>query len=252
MEDPTGWLRSEQVYAEFPEEKPRIVLAHGSTRAFGSIWHEEDGSSSGSGVIDLDRLLSAEIDYVALGDWHGTKEVGPNAWYAGTPELDRFPKGEDYDPGNVLVVDVQRGQSPTVTKVTTGRIGWHNMQVDLADDSCVEDLERDVTGLVGQRVGEDLLALTLSGGIGMQALDRLERVAESLGARLLQLQLVDETILAPSDEEMAELTESVSDPLIARVASRLVESVEAGGEEAVTARVALRELYLATRQGAGS
>jgi DNA repair exonuclease SbcCD nuclease subunit len=42
--------------------------------------------------ITLERLPSSEIDYIALGDWHGIKQVNQKVWYSGTPEIDRFPK----------------------------------------------------------------------------------------------------------------------------------------------------------------
>ena len=108
--DPTEWLRSADAYTAVVADKPRIVLAHGSTKAFAGIWSDEDGDSPGAGVIDLAQLPFDQVDYVALGDWHGTKQVDACAWYAGTPELDRFPRGAGQDPGNVLVVDVERGQ----------------------------------------------------------------------------------------------------------------------------------------------
>ena len=248
--DPTEWLRSAGVYAKAAAGKPRIVLAHGSTQAFTGAWSDEDGESPDADVIDVDQLPSDQVDYVALGDWHGTKQVDARAWYAGTPELDRFPKGPDQDPGNVLVVDVERGKLPVVSKVKTGRLGWHEVSLNLADDASVNDLEGRMAELLGQRAGEDLLALTLSGSIGMGAYDRLDKIVESLEARLLRLKLVDQTALAPSQEEIEELTRSAANPLIARVAARLMERAASGGEDAGIAQVGLRELYIASRQEA--
>lgn len=196
--DPSEWLRSAEAYAEAAASKPRIVLAHGSTQAFTEVWSDEDGDFPSAGVIDLTQLPADQVDYVALGDWHGTKQVGACAWYSGTPELDRFPKGADYDGGNVLVVDVERGKLPAVRKVKTGRIGWHELSFNLADDSSIRDLDGKMVELLGQRAGEDLLALTLSGSVTMETRGRLDEIIESLEARLLRLKLVDQTALAPS------------------------------------------------------
>ncbi len=248
VEDPTEWLQSLDLYVDLPADKPRIVLAHGSTQSFGGQWTDEDDDAVLAGVIDVSRLPADQVDYIALGDWHGMKQVDARAWYAGTPELDRFPKGADQDPGNVLVVDVQRGRLPLVTKVSTGRLGWHELSFDLDDDASVSGLERQVTDLLGQRAGEDLLSLVISGSVGMTAYERLDKIVESLEARLLRLKLVDQTTLVPSEEEIDQLTQSATDPLIARVASRLLERAVDGGEDALIARRGLRELYLVARQ----
>ena len=136
-----------------------------------------------------------------------------------------------------------------MSKVKTGRLGWHDISFNLADDASVNDLEDRMAELLGQRVGEDLLALTLSGSIGMRAYDRLDKIVESLEARLLRLKLVDQTVLAPSQEEIEELTRSIANPLIARVAE-LMERAASGGEDADIAQVGLRELYIASRQEA--
>ena len=32
------------------------------------------------------RARDAGLAYLALGDWHGTREIAPATWYAGTPE----------------------------------------------------------------------------------------------------------------------------------------------------------------------
>lgn len=250
VEDPTEWLRSAEAYTDAAAGKPRIVLAHGSTQTFTGAWSDEDGDSSGAGVIDVGQLSPDHVDYVALGDWHGTKQVDARAWYAGTPELDRFPKGADQDPGNVLVVDVERGRRPVVSKVKTGRFGWHDVSFDLADDASINDLEDRMLELLGQRANEDLIALALSGSIGMGAYERLDKIVESLDARLLRLKLVDQTTLAPSQEEIEQLMQGAANPLIARVAARLIQHAKSDGEDAGIAQVALRELYVASRQEA--
>jgi DNA repair exonuclease SbcCD nuclease subunit len=241
--DPTEWLRVTSVYESLPAGKARIVLAHGSTQAFVSGDEEEDGSAAN--LLDLGRLPGGEIDYIALGDWHGTKQVGSKAWYPGTPEPDHFAKGGDYESGNVLLVDARRGEAPQVTKVPAGRLKWSELAFDLADDSALAELENRLAAVLGQRANEDLLRLTVTGSLGMEAMRRLEQMRETLEARLLRLKLVDSTIVAPTTAEIEALTASGGDPLVARVASRLVEEALGGGEQAAVARVALRELYAA-------
>ena len=78
--DPTEWLRSSDAYVDLPTDKPRIVLAHGSTQAFSGQWEDDEDDGAVGNLLDLSRLPDGEIDYIALGDWHGTKEVHANRW----------------------------------------------------------------------------------------------------------------------------------------------------------------------------
>jgi DNA repair exonuclease SbcCD nuclease subunit len=241
--DPTEWLRSLEIYAGLRSDKPRIVLAHGSVQSFSGNWDDEDDAGSAPNLIDLARLPMTEIDYVALGDWHGTKQVGARAWYSGTPEPDRFPKGADNEPGNVLMVEVARGDVPSVSRVATGRLGWHDVSYEISQDEELETMRNDLLSLLGQRAGEDLMRLSLRGVLGIEAYEELERLIESLQARLLRLKLINRIVLAPTDDEIEALTYGGADPLIARVASQLVERSKGSDGGADDARVALRELY---------
>jgi DNA repair exonuclease SbcCD nuclease subunit len=247
--DPTSWLRTVAPDISKYGDKARIVLAHGSVQGF--IAESPDEEVGGCGVpnlIDLSRLPEAELDYVALGDWHGTKQVGTKAWYAGTPELDRFVKGGDHDPGNVLVVKAKRGSLPEVTPVRTCRFTWNEFSFSFASDADLVQLEAAINNLTGSRAGQDLLWLELRGSIGIEATTRLEAMVETWRARLLRLKLANATVIAPSEAEIQALTQRVSDPLISRVATRLVHLASATAEDAAAAQLALRELHAATLQ----
>ena len=248
--DPTEWLRGSDIYAKLPPDKPRIVLAHGSTQAFLGQWDDDEEDNFSTNLIDLMRLPNTEIDYIALGDWHGTKQVSEKAWFAGTPEPDRFPKGSDHDQGNILVVDVQRAEIPQIAKSAMASLQWNELVFDFADDTALNELENRLAALLGQRVNEDLLRLTLTGSVGIDTLNRLEQVLESLNARLLRLKLVNRTLIAPTEKEMQDLTQRGADPLIANVARQLVEQSGGDSEDAQVARVALRELHAACTQEA--
>jgi DNA repair exonuclease SbcCD nuclease subunit len=250
--DPTEWLRSSAIYESLPAGKPRIALAHGSTQGFSGAWDDEDETGSMTNLVDLARIPEAEVDYIALGDWHGTKQVGAKAWYSGTPEPDRFPKGGGHDTGNILVVDALRGGPPSVTETRSGRFSWAELAFEFAGDTALTELESRLATLLGQRAAEDLLRLSLTGVIGIEACDRLSQVLESLEARLLRLKLVDQTTLAPTDEEVEALTGRSDDPLIARVATQLLQRAAGGDEDAAVARVALRELHAACAREAAS
>jgi len=244
-QDVSAWLAS--VPFESIQNKPRIVLAHGNVRGFAMKADDADGMSTGTNEIDLARLPDEELDYVALGDWHGAKQIGTKAWYSGTPEPDRFPRGESNRPGHVLVVTAERGGSPAIQLVSTSRIGWHRLDFELSEDVDIARLESSVEALVGGRAQADALLLELRGGIGIEARTRLDEMLETWEARLLRLQLSDRTIIVPTVEELDALTRRASDPLISRVAAKLVILSEGSDEQAVVARTALRELHAACR-----
>jgi DNA repair exonuclease SbcCD nuclease subunit len=242
--DSTLWLRALGEELKGFSDMARIVLAHGSVLSFGGQTDEEE-SSVVINHIDLSRLPIYDIDYVALGDWHGTKQVGTKAWYSGTPELDRFPKGEGNEPGNVLVVSVSRGKLPHVTPVRTARIGWHELESEVSHDSGVPDLEATVENLLGNRAQQDLLLLKIQGSVGIEAMMKLDQKLEAWDARLLRLKLSNQTIVSPSEEEIVALSNRSDDPLISRVASNLLLSAQGSDANAAVARVALCELYAA-------
>jgi len=235
--DPTAWLRSEP--EGLSKALPRIVLAHGSTQGFSSSGDSDQESAINR--IDLGQIPSDFFDYIALGDWHGMKQITANAWYSGTPEQDRFAKGENNLPGHVLIVETpKRSASASVESVSVGKIGWHELDpVSLTNDDDLATLKDQVESLFGTRTGQDLLKLDLSGTLSFEGAERLEQMIESLQARLIRLKL-DQTIqIEPTSEELTALTQS-PDPLIAQVA----EALQAEAETQPLARDALRELQI--------
>ena len=244
-DDPTAWISHlEDAWGTFGT-RSRIVVAHGSVHGFVTepADDEDDLYGSAPNRLHLERLPDNEIDYIALGDWHGTKQVGSNAWYSGAHEQDRFARGEAYSSGNALVVSVERGQAPHVETVRTGRMGWHALEHDLVDDTGVERLAERVSGLIGTRVDLDLLELKLTGAVGFAARDRLEQHLETWRNRLIRVKLDDQVRYAPSGEEVEALTRRSDDPLISQVAAALVEDTAGEGDDAEIARRALRELH---------
>lgn len=239
-DDPTTWLRRWEP-AE-GDDRPRIVIAHGSTRAFGgALGNRVDGEEAGqANAIDLGRLPLERIDYVALGDWHGFLAVGEKAWYSGSHEIDRFPKA-DQRPGHVAAVTVTRGGPPVVEAVPTGRLRWLRHEVVLGEDGPAR-LDRILRESTGTRYDDCLVELVLSGAVSLADRGRLDTLLDDWRAALIRLDLEDGVRLAPSENELRALTER-PDPIIARVAAELVARQGAGGEEAAVALAALRILH---------
>lgn len=235
--DTTAWLRTADLQRF--SDKPRIVIAHGSVQGF----VEEDATLN---QLDLARLNEAEVDYIALGDWHGAKQVAPKAWYSGTPELDRFAKGAANEPGHVLLVAAARGTTPQVESLGTARLSWHRIAFEFADDPDLARLENEIDTRIAQRAQCDLLHLTLSGTLGIEAMARLKEKLDAWEARLLRLVLVNGVRITPTAAEAAALTHRASDPLISQVATKLLEGSQGGdSEEAACALLALQELHAA-------
>lgn len=243
--DPTAWLRSSQDFDAWFGNKPRIALAHGSVLDFGGGQDEEESNAGAPNLIDLPRLSDTAFDYLALGDWHGAKQVGRKAWYSGTPELDRFVRGDNHNPGNILVIEASRGQTPQVQCIRTASIGWHELEFRFADDAGLGRLKDLVDEKIGNRANQDLLRLELSGSLGIEASTQLDEMIETWNARLLRVKLANQATIAPSAEELAGLTQRPSDPLVSRVAANLVALAAGNDEKASVARVALRELHAA-------
>jgi DNA repair exonuclease SbcCD nuclease subunit len=241
LQDTSAWLRSLDFRALGP--KPRIVLAHGSVQDFGPAG-DDDEADGANNRLELDRLPLDEIDYIALGDWHGLKQVGPKAWYAGTPEPDRFPRNNE--PGHVLAVTIERGTLARVEALKTGHLRWHNLEFDFTADSDLSRLDERLSSLTEGKAGEDLVRLTLRGSLGMTARAALEQRLDTWRARLLRMRLHDQVLLTPNAEELQTLTQRNDAPLAARIAARLLEESRSSDPEiAATALAALRELHAA-------
>lgn len=238
--DTTAWLR--ELDWNSISDKPRIVLAHGGAHGFSTETDDEEIGRTANRIA-LGLLPADEIDYIALGDWHGTKEVNAKAWYSGALEQDRFPKGKDYQAGNALVVTCTRGANPAVSIERSGLVGWHRKAITLTDDAALSSFDQEMAALVSTRVSQDVLELHVEGNLGFAAITELRQRLTSLQGRLIRLKLIDDVRLAPTDEELEALVNRPADPLIGRVASRLREYLEGTSDEAPAARLALRELY---------
>ncbi|RLS31040.1 MAG: DNA repair exonuclease [Planctomycetota bacterium] len=249
-DDPTTWLRRFEPASG--DQRPRIVIAHGSTRSFGgtALGNSVDGEEAGqANAIDLDRLAMGQFDYIALGDWHGFVKVGEKAWYSGAHEIDRFPKADQL-PGHVAAVTVSRGGIPGVEGVPTGKFRWLTNEVALGEDG-PELLERVLREATGPRYDDCLVELVLTGSVSLVDRSRLDTLLADWRAGLVRFDLEDRVTLAPTEEEVRSLTNR-HDPIISRVAGELFSRIDAGGDEAAVARGAIRLLHGLCRNADGA
>lgn len=237
-EDPTAWIRALD-FTSLPD-KPRIVLAHGSTTNFVSAGEEqrdeEEQAVDAATVlratinnhIALERLPMADLDYLAIGDWHGAMQVGPKAWYSGTPEPDRFPK-DGQSPGCVACVSAVRGAAPTVELTPTGRLRWISGAVTL-DASGANRLDEWLsTNTADTGFDVTLARVSIKGCVSLGGRSDLDAVKESWAARLLRFDVDDQVTLIPSEAEIRALAERQGDPITAGVAAELARRLTNGG-----------------------
>ena len=169
--DPTAWVRQLD-WSALPDDRPRLLLAHGSVHGFGATDldtnhdADEENPASATNRLQLDGPLLEQLDYVALGDWHGLKQVNSRSWYCGTPEPDRFPRTNDYRGGQVLAVTAQRGQLPVVQPRPTASLRWLPITVELQSSADVERLERQLEQLLGDEPGQQLARRAAGRGVG--------------------------------------------------------------------------------------
>ena len=233
--DPTAWLRDASVYAELPEGLPRVAIAHGGTVDFPSDVHQ-------AAEISLHRLPRERLDYLALGDWHGTLHVADAAYrYAGTPEADRFPKHPDYRNGLVLEVGVTRGGPPDITEHLVGRYAWVTERYTLRTAEDVQRLDRALLATNVQR--GRLLRLELTGALGVGHFAELNRTLERLHDVYLHAD-IDRSglVVSPGQEELATLATNTHHPTVASVTKQLQAMLE-DEERGEAARLALVKLY---------
>lgn len=227
VSDPT----SAMVDMATPPGALRIGLAHGSITEFGA-------TGESSNLIPPDRAMSAGLDYLALGDWHGFLMVGKHTAYSGTPEIDRFGRDE---PGGCLCVGVRSNEAPEIQRIEIGRYRWPSRHWNVAN---MEDLERETVALHGEaRLSDVLLSLHLNGMASLA--DRVAMMAtieSRLAHELRHLDLDAAGLIArPTAEDIAQI--DVQGALAG--ATAVLQARAAGsGPDAQIAAAALERLYV--------
>jgi DNA repair exonuclease SbcCD nuclease subunit len=169
--DLTNWFAD----AQTPAGLPRIGLAHGCVQ--GILPEDVDATNP----IAADRAASARLDYLALGDWHGSRLVDAHTWYAGTPETDRFKANES---GQALLVTLAGpGATPLVEPVRTGQYRWHLSDHRLSVASDVDEVLRALSALGS----DDVVQLRVSGTCDLNGHRRLHDAVEAARARVRAL-----------------------------------------------------------------
>jgi DNA repair exonuclease SbcCD nuclease subunit len=192
--DPTAWMDA----ATTPEGDFRIGLAHGSIQGFGS-------EASASVRIAPDRPRLAGLDYLALGDWHGVREIGPRAAYSGTPEPDGYL---DNAPGRVLLVTLEgRHAMPRIEHCEVGEHRWLKRTIAASRLTDLAALETEIEAL-GAKAARAMVGVEITGRMTMSEASALTARLDRLDARVLHLERrLDQLVLAPADDDLDRLPE---------------------------------------------
>jgi DNA repair exonuclease SbcCD nuclease subunit len=228
--DVTAWMDS----AETPAGALRIGLAHGSVVNFGN-------EGEANNPIDPTRPERARLDYLALGDWHRTLQVGPRAWYAGTHEPDRAGRQER---GTALLVDVSSSEAaPTVEHLVTGTYRWATINERLGDANEFGDFDKRLRD--NDDLSRVIMRLRIEGALSVAAYAELQDRLVDLSAAMFHLDAdLTKVVARPT---RADLEAIDFDGVLRRTADRL-QTVVNNGEEPVDfrrrAEEALIELYV--------
>jgi DNA repair exonuclease SbcCD nuclease subunit len=160
-------------------------------------------------------MLSPEFDYIALGHFHGRRQVADRAWYCGSQEYLTY--GEMYDGKGALVADLSRGTVEPLELPCTP-------MVDLGEVEC--------GGLSPREAGEAISGLARGlecGGDAPMAMVTLTGTDRKL------LQAMDQGILREARESLLDLRIQVKSagegtPLTERHDLRGVNYVDLFGE----------------------
>jgi DNA repair exonuclease SbcCD nuclease subunit len=235
-DDLSAWMDG----VETPSGALRVGLAHGCVA--GRLPESADAANP----IDAERATRARLDYLALGDWHGTLEIAPRSWYAGTPEPDRFRAN---DAGNVLLVELDEpGGTASVRRLPTARHQWRQLRLDLTGATDVRAaLERILAEAGG--LERAIVQLTLTGAVDLEARAAVQTVLARWEGEFCHLEVRDELAAEPSERDLMGLADA---PVIGVVAGELAGLARGSDlDERTVASLALRLLYLEHRRLGG-
>ncbi len=214
------------------DKRIRIGMVHGQT--FDIPGHQTNFP------IASDAAQRRGLNYLALGDNHGYKELPPRtcpAVYPGTPEAESH---KVKDCGLVAVVFFSRQGQPTIHKEKVGRWHWQDVRCTSLDE--LEEIRK-------QDLQDCVLRLTLAMEVNLCERERVDVIIEELkgteaahgkvGALVHDVSAL-ELAATPSDFDVYVLPD-VLKSVIARLESQAVE------REGHVARRALYHLYKSLR-----
>ncbi|PKV96919.1 DNA repair exonuclease SbcCD nuclease subunit [Amycolatopsis echigonensis] len=217
----------------------RILVGHGAVDTLSP--DPGNPATIRTGTLS-DALADGRIHYVALGDRHSTTQVAGRAiWYSGAPEVTDFI---ETDPGNVLVVDLDRDLEARVTHHRVGTWSFIAAERHLNRAADVEEFDRWLHDLPNK--DRTVLKLGLVGSISVADKARLDEITDTHSDVFAALNVSSrrsDLAVLPDDHDFTDLGLS---GFVAAAAQELVGA--AAGDPA--AQDALSLLYRLARSAA--
>jgi DNA repair exonuclease SbcCD nuclease subunit len=178
--DPTRWIPERAHAGAGPI---RVGVAHGCWTLVPDIGEEDH-------PIAPEAATRADLDYLALGHWHGRwpEPDGPDAdrtFYPGSPEPTRF--GETRSGGALWVEIDAAGSTPRVEVVPTAVNDWREMPREVGADEDIEAIRAEIASLSDpERI---VMRLRISGGLGAPGFESLDELEAFAADRFLAFRL---------------------------------------------------------------
>ncbi len=236
--DLTDWMPS----CPTPEGQLRIGLAHGGIVTFGS---EDDGAET----IPPDRAVSAGLDYLALGDWHGVMRIGERTFYSGSPERDRF---KHQGRGVCLAVTIPGpGATPQVTEVETGQFDWPEIPLPLTPVQNAVDAFSAALSEHATSRRDTLLRVHPSGLVRLPQRMELSRVAADAAPEFAHFEFIDTGLATEyASDDLDKIAKSGALRMAAEALYGEAADAAISAEDRAIAEAALRRLYTSVRNEA--
>lgn len=165
-EDPTKWMPNRD-----NQNIIRIGLAHGSIQNFSR------GGDSNE-IIDPDRVNVSELNYLALGDWHGHLKINENTYYSGTPEYDNFVHS-GY--GTCLKVTINLIDNKSSYKaLPTGKLNWQKFSFLITPEKNVDDIINEISIKLQNDKDNTLVQILLEGRIYIHSRSELLKKLDNI------------------------------------------------------------------------
>ena len=219
---------------DLPEGLIRVGLAHGTVQAFGS--DDRDVSN----FIAPDRPHLAGLSYLALGDWHGQRQINDRCWYSGTPEIDAFDVGGG---GQALLVEIEAPNAvPAVTSIPTGHYTWARLSEQIGSHADIDQLAEKLRSITGE-LDRVLVHLDIEGALSLEDRQYFQKqIVEGVSAALCFLRVDDRRLFAkPTAEDLDRIDRG---GFVRKAAEQLKRLADEGEGDREIAAAALERLFV--------
>lgn len=162
-DDFTEWIEADK-------SEISIGIAHGNLSIEGRV-------KEPNFPIDPERTQKANLDYLALGEWHSfssykDKEEVYRTVYPGTPETTKFGL---YNSGKAVIVEINDKNQPIINEIETGCLKWVEMDETIYSAEDLQNLEKNINNIPNSR--KTVLKIALNGVIEQELWNNLESLS---------------------------------------------------------------------------